>query len=219
MLVFGISISKISNVQSAEKCWEYLQIFWNKVVRTNGIGAVFLYSDYLYMYTEQGSPAELRAKYLETMLQHKNALLNILEKNPQWIQKSFTFLTWGQLLLNTRRFTHYFAQLRKMYDEDKVFQQHVAADAAERGISEGQVNFLLEESLVFYLISKGQIAFDNEYIQHREQWILNCYPGKPLRTETYLYQKNFFDLDNSKNQYQSSFYDLDGKVLYDLSKI
>lgn len=218
-MVFGISISKISNAQDAEKCWEYLQIFWNKVAKTSGIGAVLLYSDYLYMHTEAGPVAQLRAKYLETMLQHKNSLLNILDKNPQWIQKSFTFLTWGQLLLSTRRFTHYFSQLKEIYEKDKVFQACVADDARERGMSEGQVNFLLEESLVFYLISKGQIPFDNEYIQHREKWILNCYPGEPLRTETYLYQKNFFKLENPKNMYENGYYDLEGRVLYDLSSV
>ncbi len=220
IVVFGISMSKISNAQKAERYIEYLADFINnKIVKTEGIGAVILYSDYLYMHTDQGSPQDLRARYVESMLQHKNSFLKAINKQPETIPKAYSFQTWGQLLLNSSKFTHYFAELKRIYEQDPLFQKCVAADAEERELSKGQINFFLEEILVFYLISKGELKMDNDYIQHREKWILNCYPGKPLLSEIYLYQQNPFKLKNSANTYEDSYYDLEEKLLYKFSQI
>lgn len=219
MIVFGISLSKISNAQRAEKYFEYLEHFLNKIVKTEGIGAVILYSDYLYMHTDQGSPQELRKRYIELMLQHKNSFLKIIGRRRELIPKAYTFLTWGQLILEFREFTTYFAELKRIYQNDTKLREYVAADSVGKQMNENQANFILEESLVLHLISKGKFRFDNDYIQHREKWILNCYPGKPLFTEVYLCQKNFFELKNPGSVYENSYYDLEGKLLYDFTKV
>lgn len=219
LMIFFVSMSKISNVQKAENYYEYLEHFLNKIKKTQGIGGVILYSDYLYLYTDPGTPAQLRAKYIELMIAHKNSFLRMLKKRPELIAKAYTFLTWGQLLLNTQKFTSYLSDLKTIYEKDELLQKCVAKDSAGRSITRGQVNFIMEECLVFYLSSKGAFSLPSDYIQHREQWILNCYPGPPLLTEAYLYQKNPFNLTNSKNKYENAYYDLDKKVLHDLTKI
>jgi hypothetical protein len=77
----------------------------------------------------------------------------------------------------------------------------------------------LEEILILYLISKGKIRLCNDYVQDKQKWILQCYPGKPIFSEVYLFQKNFFRLENKQNIYQNSFYDLEEKKLYDYKKM
>ncbi|MDO8492184.1 MAG: hypothetical protein Q7S34_00895 [bacterium] len=222
MLICGISMSRISNVQSPEKYFEYLKHIGKKIVKTKGIGMNFWYADYLYMHTEKESPDILRDRFLGLMTQHKNGFLNILEKNLEWIPKAFSFTTFGQVYLdNSRIALEYFIELKKIYKNDLALQKCVASDAgiSQKELSTGQANFFLEESLLFYLASKGVLSLNNEFINHHEKWILNCYPGKPLYTEVYIYKKNLFNLINSKNKYENHFYDLEEKKLYDLTKI
>ena len=59
----------------------------------------------------------------------------------------------------------------------------------------------------------------NDYVQGNEDWVLWCYPGKPLKAQIYLTQKNFFNLKNPKNAYENAFYDLEEKKLYDFKRI
>ena len=72
---------------------------------------------------------------------------------------------------------------------------------------------------MFYLVSKGKVRLNNEYVQDKQKWILWCYPGKPLLSEIYLFQKNFFKLSNPENVYENSYYDLIDNKLYDYTKI
>ena len=85
-------------------------------------------------------------------------------------------------------------------------------------LDENQVNFILEETLFVYLIAKGKVALKNDYIQDHEKWILLCYPGKPLKSEIYFFQKNLFKLTHPRNQYENAFYDLEEKKLYDFTR-
>jgi hypothetical protein len=219
LVLFPISMGRISNAQRAETYFGYLEHFLSKIKKTDGIGVVIVYSDYLYMHTDSGTPQESRAKYTELMIAHKNSFLRMLKKRTDLIPKAYTFLTWGQLLLNSKNFTRYSSEFKALHQKDALLQRCVVADSAGKEVTEGQQNFILEESLLFHLITKGVFSLPNDYIQHREKWILNCYPGKPLATEAYLYQKNPFNLDNPKNKYQNSFYDLEEKKLYDLLKV
>ncbi|MFB6246023.1 MAG: hypothetical protein ABEI74_00310 [Candidatus Pacearchaeota archaeon] len=88
-----------------------------------------------------------------------------------------------------------------------------------RGKGENQLNFLLEETLMFYLIVKGQVNLRNDFIQGHEKWILWCYPGKPLKSQIYLTHKNLFGFENEKNKYENCFYDLEQKKLYDFDRV
>ncbi len=178
-----------------------------------------IYTDYLSMHVSEKAAA-VRTKLLPLMIQHRNGLLKILEKT--WlVPKAFSFITWAQLLLGTRDFTHHFGKLKQVYRDDQLFQKYLASDArdAKRKVDENQINFFLEEILVDYFFTKGKITINNEFIGHHEKWILNCYPGKPIRTLVYLYQKNFFDLCNPLNKYENSLYDPESKLLYDCTKV
>lgn len=219
MLIFGISMSQISNVQGAKKCFCYIEELVKKI-NYPYVGLTFLYSDNLYFY-QKGEPAKLNKKFQQLMISHKNEFSKMLEKNKWYIRDSFGFITWNQALLEVKDFMGYFSKLREIYKKDKVLQEYIKKDIgnANKKISENSINFILEEILVFYLASKGVLKFPNKYLNGKEKWVLWCYPGKPLNSEIYLYKKNFFKLHNKVNNYENSFYDLSEKKLYNYDKL
>ncbi|MCB9811008.1 MAG: hypothetical protein H6779_04740 [Candidatus Nomurabacteria bacterium] len=219
MLFLPISLSRISNAQSAENCFKYLQHLDSKIVKTSGVGVTVLYGDYLYLLTAKESPKDLRSRYLALMTQHRNGLLNILKKDTAWVSDFFTFKTYGQAMIDfSDIFLGYWQKVLETYENDRFLQKCIAFDSG-KDFTQEQAHFILEESLFLYLIKKRIVSFENKIINNHEQWVLEAYPGKPLATETYLMQKNIFNLDDEKNRYQNHFYDADENKLYNLKEI
>lgn len=226
ILVFPISISRAenNNGQTPEQCFDYLSHFSPKKISAPKIGLNMIYGDFLYMHS-QDPASSLKAKFMSIVLKHKNGFQKIINKhwNDLQIQHAFAFQVWNQLYLDYKDgdFSTDFARIKKIYQQDGYFQKLVNDDAifCGREINDEQINFFLEEHLMLYLISKKRINLANEYIQGREQWILYCYPGSPLKGQIYMYQKNFFELSAPENSYENSAYDLSKKLLIDLTKI
>ena len=221
LLVFGISMNQIGNKQSAEKCFEYLRHFDSRIEKTEGIGLLMLYSDYLYLHSE--SPAHiLRERYKNLMFQHKHAFLNILSKNPNLIKKAFSFYTFGQMMLdNSEDILQIHTQILNLYESDSIFHECVAYDIqrSNRDSNEHNAAFILEELALFYMIKKESFTHNNSFVLKNNMWTLMCYPGKPLKSEVYLFQKNPLNLSNPKNKYENSCYDLESQTLYDYTRI
>ena len=220
IIFFGISMSKISNTQDAKSCFREVEHLVKKIVKPQ-VGLNIIYSDYLYFNSDEKASI-LKNKYLSLILSHKNNFLKILSKNPWYIQKSFSFLTWNQLLLEIKDWTSHLGEIKKIYAKDKNFQKYILEDLNSIGkkkMGENEVNFFLEEILLFYLIAKGKVKLHNEYVQGHEKWTLFCYPGKPLKSEIYLFQLNPFKLKNPKNKFENCYYDLEDKKLYDYSRV
>ena len=221
ILLWGISMSKIGNTQSPANCFEYLQHIDTKITKTDGIGMVVLYGDYLYFHSDERASV-LRDRYKELMISHKSGFLNLLAKNPAWIKKAFSFSTFGQIMLdNSEEFKKSLDVITGLYRSDDKFKEKVESDCKDAGreITPAQVMFILEEVTLFYLAAKGKLDFGNRFISGTEQWVLQMYPGKPLQSEVYLFQSNPLNLHNPKNKYENHFYDLEGKVLYDYLKM
>jgi hypothetical protein len=219
ILVFPISMSRISNAQSAKKCWEYLQNFSPSKVIKPLLGLNIIYGDFLYFNSDEKA-STLKNKFMSLTLSHKNELMKIIKKNQFSIGKAFSFTSWNQALLEHKDFINYLGQLKRIYKEDKVFQKYLKEDLKiNQKLDENQINFFLEETLLFYLTIKGKGNLPNGYIEGHEKWILWCYPGKPLKIQIYVLQNNFLKLKNPKNTYENSFYDLEEKKLYDFAKI
>ncbi len=218
MLVFGISMSRISNAQDAANCFAGMQHLSKKIVRTDGVGLTFLYSDTLYMHSDTKADA-LRRKFLGSMFTHKNHFQKILSKHVMFVPKAFSYLTWSQALLHTKDFQHLYGELLATYKKDKVLRACVAHDSGKKKPTMNEVEFILEESLVLYLMAKGKTAFPNEFLGGKERWILHCYPGEHLATEALLMQKNPFKLHNAANKYENFVYDLAAKKLIDLTAV
>lgn len=218
----GISMSRIGNEQSPQKCFEYLQHLASKIQYTDGIGMEMWYGDYLYFHSKD--PAhKLRDRFKEQMISHKNAFLNLLKKDRVWTHKAFSFKTFGQILLeNSDVFPLSFKSVKDLYENDLVFRKHVENDCLKTGrdIGEMSVNFILEEIAMFCLSQKGSFRLNNKFVTDTEKnWTLQAYPGKPLMSEVYLFRKNPLNLSNRKNPYENCYYDLEGKILYDYSRM
>lgn len=221
ILFWGISMTKIGNSQSAEKCFEYLNWIDSKIKKTEGIGLITCYGDYLYFHSDEKATV-LRDRYKDLMLSHKNGFMNLISKDKAWIKKAFSFSTFGQLMLdNSEIFTKSFTLIKELYQKDDLFKEAVDFDCltAKNEVTKLGVMFILEEITVLHLASKGMLSFNNRLVAGTEQWVLQCYPGTPLKSEVYLFQTNPLKLSNPKNKYENCFYDLEGKKLYDYTKI
>lgn len=221
ILFWGISMSRIGNRQSAEKCFEDLKWIDTKIQGTEGIGMVTWYSDYLYFLSNE--PAKtLRDRFKDLMIQHKHGFLNTMLKDNVWIKKAFSFLTTGQVILdNSQEFSACLSKVLDLYKQDKKFQECVAFDAKHdsHGLGENEILFILEEITLVYLAAKGKLNFNNRFVPGTEKWVLQIYPGKPLKSETYLFQKNPLKLSNPQNKFEDAFYDVEGRKLYEYLRI
>lgn len=222
LLLFGLSMNKLFNRQSPEKCIEDIRHFHTAKVSKPFIGLNFIYSDFLYLYSDKPAP-ELKDSFMTQTISHKNGIQKLLEKNNLdfQIQHAFNYMVWNQLYVGTKDFNQLFDSLKKIYKGDSKFQKYIQEDCETYGkdMQENQVNFFLEEILMFYLLTKNQIKLPNEYIEGNQKWILFCYPGKPLKSTVYIYQLNPFKLNWSENPYQNSHFDLEANKLIDFDRV
>ena len=218
----GISMSRIGNAQNPKKCFDYLNHLASKIQYTEGIGMEVWYSDYLYFNSKETANT-LRDRFLGQMTSHKNAFMNLLRKDRRWTLKAFSFKTFGQILLeNSDVYPPVYGAVQKLYKKDGIFRKYVAEDCAAAGHEAGEaaVNFILQEIAMFYLSQKGPFRLNNKFVTDTEKtWTLLAYPGKPLKSEIYLFKKNPLKFSNPKNIYQNCYYDLEDKILYDYSRM
>ena len=229
MLIFPISMARIANAQSPDACLEYIRIFNPDKIAAPTIGLNLIYTESLYTTHEfmssGGNLALVRNKFLKEAQSHKNRMKKIIDglsTTEFQIPSSVNYQSWDNALLNSKAFPERLGQLKKIYQEDVLFQKYLAEDCVsnEREVTEAQVDFFLEEHLLTYLIQKGECYFHNNHVLGREEWILWCYPGASPKALTYLFQLNPFKLDNPKNKYQHcTQYDLTTEKLHDSSKI
>lgn len=221
ILFFLVSMSRISTGQRAKQMWEYWRIFSPDKIVKPMVGINTVYTDFLYFNSDE--PAKtLKSKFMNTSLAHKNEFLRILRRNPMWIEEFFSFSVWNQMLLEAKDFCNYIGQLKKLYDRDPLFQKYVAQDIAyftDAVPEKTNIDFILEETLMYYLVAKGKVKLRNDIVRGHEKWILWCYPGKPLKSMLYIQQVNPFRLSNPDNEYEHALYDLEEQKLYDAMKL
>ncbi len=222
LLLFGLSMSKLLNRQSAEKCLEDIRHFTPAKVTKPLIGLNFIYSDFLYLYSDKSAP-ELKNTFMNQVIDHRNSMQKLIDKYHLefQIQHAFNYMVWNQLYVGTNDFNNLFVKLKKIYSTDEKFQKYLKEDCLifGREMGDNQQNYFLEEALMIYLLNKNKIKLPNEYIENNQKWILFCYPGKPIKTIVYIHQLNPFNLDWSENPYQNSFYDLEEKQLIDTNRV
>lgn len=222
LLLFGLSMNKLANRQSAERCLDDIRHFTPSKVSKPLIGLNFIYSDFLYLYSDKPAP-ELKNTFMNDIIRHRNGMQKLIEKYPieLQIQHAFNYMVWNQLYVGTNNFKDLFSKLKKIYEKDSKFQKYLEHDCAVFGreMGDNQVNFFLEEALMIYLLSKNQVKLPNEYIEGNQKWILFCYPGRPVKTIVYLFQLNPFKLNWSDSPYQNAFYDLEEKKLIEFDRV
>ncbi|MEN9852650.1 MAG: hypothetical protein RI996_593, partial [Candidatus Parcubacteria bacterium] len=114
LLLFGLSMNKLSNRQNAENCMEDIRHFSPSKVSKPLIGLNFIYSDFLYLYSDRPAP-ELKHSFMSQVINHRNSTQKLIEKNHVdfQIQHAFNYMVWNQLYVGTRDFTQLFAELKK----------------------------------------------------------------------------------------------------------
>jgi hypothetical protein len=222
LLLFGLSMNKLQNRQSPDNCLEDIRHFTPSKVTKPLIGTNFIYTDFLYLYSDKPAP-ELKKSFMNEVINHRNGMQNLIEKNPieLQIQHAFNYLVWNQLYVGTKDFHHLFEKIKQIYQDDDKFQKYIEEDCQTFGkeMKDNQVDFFLEEILMMYLMTKNQVKLPNEFIENQQKWVLFCYPGKPLKSTVYFYQLNPFKLDWKENPYQNSHYDLEAKQLVDFTRV
>ena len=227
LLLFGLSMNKLDRgggggYQTAEDCVNYTRIFHPSKVRKPLMGLNLIYSDFLYLYSDKPAP-ELKNSFMHQVIHHKNAFQKKVEKDSLdfQIQHGFNYMVWNQLYVGTNDFDVLFRQLKEIYSKDEIFQKYIKddCDVYGREMGENQVNFYLEEILMFYLLTHNKVKLPNEYIENQQKWILWCYPGKPLKSTIYIYQLDPFKLMCPENPYARAHYDLESKQLIEFDRV
>lgn len=219
LLVFPVSMGRIAHGQHQKHYIEWLELFLDKI-SSNQVGAHFLYSDALYMNFETDAYKTKNA-FAQASVSHKQGLMRLVGKNYKkfQIESAFSFQSWFQMYLSHPDFFARLAEVRRIYDNDAEFQKQVSLDAKEhnRELTQNQISFYLEEHLFWYLLTNRELHLVNEFVGHREQWILPCYPGPAPRGQIYLFQLDPLKINNNLNPYKGQ-YDLEKRVFIDYTK-
>ncbi|HEY1041422.1 MAG TPA: hypothetical protein VGE63_01715 [Candidatus Paceibacterota bacterium] len=222
ILLFPISMSRILNRQSAPECLKDIRHLSPSKISKPLVGLNFVYGDFLYLSSDKPA-AELKNTFMTQVINHKNEMSKLLSKNTTQfqIQNAFNYMVWNQMYLGTVNFNIKLSEIKSLYKQDEKFQQYIKEDADffKRELTENQVNFFLEEHLMFYLLSRGKVRLPNDFIQDHQKWILWCYPGKQPKALIYLMQLNPFKLDWPENKYQNAAYNLDEKNLIEFDRV
>src|SRR3989338_575218 len=222
LLLFGLSMNKLSSRQNAEHCMEDIRHLATDKISKPLVGLNFIYSDFLYLYSDKPAP-ELKYSFMNQIIDHRNSVQRLVEKSHMefQIQHGFNYMVWNQLYVGTKDFNHLFEKLKKIYQSDSIFQKYLEEDCKVFGreMGKNQINFFLEEALMIYLLNKNQIKLPNEYIENNQKWVLFCYPGKPIKTIVYINRLNPFNLEWKESPYQNSYYNLEAKQLIDFDRV
>ena len=220
LIVLPISMSKIISTQSAESCIAALTDMLPKIA-INRVGAHFVYSEGLYMNLERDAFIS-KNNFAHAAVGHKRAVQKLLIANRQkfQIENAVSYESWFQMYLSHKAFFNAYKTVRDLYDSDKQFQFWVGEDAKENGreLTEEQLSFYLEEHTFHYLLMNRQLELHNDFVNGKEKWVLNCYPGSALKGEIYLVQQDPLDINKDTNPYKGT-YDLVEKKFIDYLKV
>lgn len=212
IIVLPISMSRSSNAQSAEACIDALRLFLPKI-QENKVGANLIYSEGLYMNFEKDA-FDTKNRFANTAVSHMGAVRNLFAKNFREFQidSALTFESWFQMYLSHNDFFSVFSTVKKLYASDSDFQKYVAKDAEQQGkeLDERQIAFYLEEHTFSYLLLNRQLKLRNDFVNDRQTWVLEAYPGSPPLGQIYLFQKDPLRLNDDTNPYKGQ-YDLVSK--------
>lgn len=223
LLLFGLSMNKLDHGrQTAKDCLEGIRHFSPGKVSKPLIGLNLIYSDFLYLYSDKSAP-ELKQTFMNQVIVHKNSFQKLLAKNylEFQIQHAFNYTVWNQLYVGTDNFNELFIKVKEIYSRDEVFQKYISEDCSIYGkeMGDNQVNYFLEEILMFYLLTHNKIKLPNEYIEGQQKWVLFCYPGRPLKSTVYFYQLDPFKFSWPDNPYSRAHYDLESKQLIEFDRV
>lgn len=215
VVVFPISMSRISNAQEPRAIMNTLDFFLNKV-SISRVGVNIIYTEGLYMNFEKNI-FETKNRFAQTAVCHMGGVKNIIQKEfkKYQIHDAFNFESWFHVYFAYADFFNVLKKVQDLYKKDKVFQTYIALDAKEqkRKLTKQQLAFYLEEHAFSYLLLNRQLQLHNDFVNGREQWVLLCYPGKPPRGQIYVYQKDILNINEDSNPYKGQYDTVEKKFI------
>lgn len=80
LLLFGLSMNKLSNRQDAKQCMDDIKHFSPSKISKPLVGLNFIYNDFLYLYSDKPAP-ELKHSFMNQVIGHRNSMQKLIEKN------------------------------------------------------------------------------------------------------------------------------------------
>ncbi|MEI6396577.1 MAG: hypothetical protein WCO48_00670 [Candidatus Taylorbacteria bacterium] len=215
-LVFPLSMSRLAHGQSPEECYEMLRYFVPKI-KEFGVDVIFLYTNGLY-FNSTDSALEIRKRTNVQMLSHRNALFNLIVKGREFISQAIHFLPWDYAILDASRFDTLFHILKKATVTDQKFNAILLNDVEKRDQNDGNIEFLLEETVVIHLIREQMVSFPKTLVK-KDTFRLIVYPGTCLEADRYQSKNGLLPRnDDCVNPYRAAHYDFSKKILIDFDK-
>jgi hypothetical protein len=82
------------------------------------------------------------------MVRHRQEFASLIKERREFTPQAFHFIPWDYLILNSERFSEFLTRLFRAYHTDQGFQQAIANDLSNRGTTEANIRFVLEELVV-----------------------------------------------------------------------
>ncbi len=219
-LVLPLSMSRISNGQDADHCFEVIQHFEGKITAV-GIDFVFLYTNGLY-YNNTEPALDVRKRTNGQMLAHKNAIIKRFEKSKKYITQAAHPLPWDYIVLNAPRYQEFIDILTKRLVSDEEFRRHIIDGLKGREANDANIAFLIEEIVVSHLIRQRMVEFPKTLVKG-DKYRLIIYPGPPFQADIYQWKHKVLPQQDTKEQRENPFYashyDFSEKVLYNFDDI
>ncbi len=185
-IVLMLSMSRLFLGQNAKKTYETIIHLLSKVTELS-IDVYCIYTNGLYFNSDEVS-IDIRRRTTNQMLQHHRELKALIQKDKKLPLKTVHFLVWDSLLLNCRSFAETQKSVFDRYQRDFQFRLVVQSEVKSQG-SEENVNFILEETIVTYLLREGHIQLPALFSEENA-WRLLVYAGDALLPDVYLYKSN-----------------------------
>lgn len=223
LLIFPLSMSRLHLGQDPKALYNFLCFFDEKFTEKS-IDVVFLYTNGLYFNNEASS--SYRKKTNAQMFTHKQELMQLIKKNNKFPPKAIHYIPWDFIILQSETYLDLQAQMMKLIDSDSTFRHLIHLELKSNlEASEDACAFIVEETIVTYLIRNKLVSFPNT-LSDPNAWRLLIYPGRCLLPDVYIHQKNLFQqkkLSNSDHWFSrlssSSMYNMDKNILIDYNKI
>jgi len=209
-LILPLSMSRLAKGQTPEVLYEILGKFLQKI-ETFSNDVVFLYTNGLYFNSEEIS-FETRKKTNQQILNHVSELRKLIESRKEFIPNAVHYLPIDYVIINSPHFKTCFDLLKKFESEDMGFQEALKADAHGREYTEANTNFLLEEIAVAHILRQKMVELPRTLVRN-DIWRLVAYPGAPLQSDIYQWQKKVLPQKEENNPYAGAQYDLDESKL------
>jgi hypothetical protein len=184
-LVLPLSLGKLHGHQSPAAIYDFLKFFADKI-RSLGVDVVMLYTNGLYFNADEQA-LSLRISTTNQITRHRQEFSALVEERREFMPQAFHFVAWDHVILNADRFCEFLTRLERAHATNEGFRAAVATDLAERGCTDANVRFVLEELTVTHLIRQKLVPLPTT-VSNAGGWRLIAYAGSYLQSDLYLYQ-------------------------------